>query len=165
VPTIANRRQFLAFAVASALAGRPAGAAAPEAADRVRVRKAERRLFLERKGETIRSYPIRLGRHPLGPKIFEWDGRTPEGRYTIDGRTLNTPYHRALHVSYPNAENRERARQYGIPPGGGIWIHGTPAETTRFQRDWTDGCIAASNAAIEEIWMLVADGTPIEIEP
>ena len=31
--------------------------------------------------------------------------------------------------------------------------------------DWTDGCIAVTNEEIEEIWKVVPDGTPIEINP
>jgi L,D-peptidoglycan transpeptidase YkuD (ErfK/YbiS/YcfS/YnhG family) len=31
--------------------------------------------------------------------------------------------------------------------------------------DWTDGCIAFSNAEIEELWRVVPDGTVIEIRP
>jgi murein L,D-transpeptidase YafK len=31
--------------------------------------------------------------------------------------------------------------------------------------DWTDGCIAVTDAEIEEIWSLVRDGTPVEIRP
>jgi len=31
--------------------------------------------------------------------------------------------------------------------------------------DWTRGCIAVTNAEIDEIWRLVPDGTPIEIRP
>jgi len=31
--------------------------------------------------------------------------------------------------------------------------------------DWTEGCIAVTNAEIDEIWRVVADGTPIEIRP
>jgi lipoprotein-anchoring transpeptidase ErfK/SrfK len=31
--------------------------------------------------------------------------------------------------------------------------------------DWTNGCIAVTNTEIEEIWNLVPDGTPIEINP
>ena len=31
--------------------------------------------------------------------------------------------------------------------------------------DWTDGCIAVSNDAMDEIWAAVEDGTPIEIRP
>jgi L,D-peptidoglycan transpeptidase YkuD (ErfK/YbiS/YcfS/YnhG family) len=31
--------------------------------------------------------------------------------------------------------------------------------------DWTNGCIAVSNAEMDEIWQLVSDGTPIRILP
>jgi murein L,D-transpeptidase YafK len=33
------------------------------------------------------------------------------------------------------------------------------------QVDWTDGCIAVTNAEIEEIWKLVPVGTRVEIRP
>lgn len=31
-------------------------------------------------------------------------------------------------------------------------------------RDWTDGCIAVTNAEMREIWSLVPNGTPITIK-
>ncbi len=142
-----------------------AGAASALKADRIVVIKSERRLDLLKDGEVIRSYPIRLGRNPVGPKIFQLDGRTPEGEYTIDRRSSASAYHLALHISYPAAANVARAAKYGLPPGGAIFIHGTPGTDKRFARDWTDGCIAVSNRAIDEIWKLVDDGTPIEIRP
>lgn len=33
------------------------------------------------------------------------------------------------------------------------------------ERDWTDGCIAVTNAEIREIWARVPQGTPVEIRP
>ena len=33
------------------------------------------------------------------------------------------------------------------------------------RKDWTLGCIAVSNAVMDEIWQLVKDGTTIEIVP
>ena len=35
----------------------------------------------------------------------------------------------------------------------------------RMPGDWTDGCIAVSNAEIEVLWQAIPDGTPIEIRP
>jgi murein L,D-transpeptidase YafK len=142
----------------------PALAASPKA-DRIVVVKSDRRLDLLRDGQVIRSYPVRLGRNPVGPKIFQLDGRTPEGIYTIDSRSRASAFHLALHISYPQAENVARAAKYNLPAGGAIFIHGTPGTGKRFERDWTDGCIAVSNRAIEEIWTLVDDGTPVEIRP
>lgn len=161
---VVGRRPVVLGALASVAAIALSHADVPKA-DRVLVVKSERRLYLLRAGSVFRSYPIRLGPNPLGPKIFQLDGRTPEGEYRIDRRTRDTPYHLALHVSYPQPENVARAAQYDLPAGGGIYIHGTPGTGKRFERDWTDGCIAVSNVAIEEIWRLVNDGTPIEIRP
>lgn len=139
-------------------------------ADGVRVLKARRILQLLRDGRVLKSYPIALGRHPRGPKRRHGDGRTPEGLYIIDGRTTRTPYHRALHISYPSAADEARAAAAHLSPGGAIYIHGMPRwyghlDPVRFFVDWTDGCIAVGNVAIEEIWDAVADGTPIEIRP
>lgn len=148
----------------------PAVAQAPGKADRVLVLKAERELLLLRGGFVLNSYPIALGRHPKGPKRRRGDGRTPEGVYVIDYRFSGTPYHLALHISYPDAEDTARALVDHLRPGGDILIHGMPArfghtDPVRFFRDWTDGCIAVGNIAIEEIWQAVDDGTPIEIRP
>jgi FtsZ-interacting cell division protein YlmF len=31
--------------------------------------------------------------------------------------------------------------------------------------DWTDGCVAVTNAQMDEIWESVSLGTPVEIKP
>ena len=158
-------RRFVVAGVLSAWVPELARAADRLRADRIVVIKSERRLDLLKDGQVIRSYPVRLGRHPVGPKIFQFDGRTPEGVYTIDRRSRVSAFHLALHISYPQADNVARAAKYNLPAGGAIFIHGTPGTDKRFERDWTDGCIAVSNRAIEEIWTLVDNGTPIEIRP
>jgi len=158
-------RRFVVAGVLSAWVPALARAAERLRADRIVVIKSERRLDLLKDGQVIRSYPVRLGRNPVGPKIFQLDGRTPEGMYTIDRRSRASAFHLALHISYPQPENVARAAKYNLPAGGAIFIHGTPGADRRFERDWTDGCIAVSNRAIEEIWALVDDGTPIEIRP
>lgn len=163
-----GRRSIILAALTSLATATLTRTARPEAAikaDRILVLKSERRLDLLRFGQVLRSYPIRLGPNPVGPKIFQLDGRTPEGEYSIDWRSRDTPFHRELHISYPRPENIARAEQYNLPAGGGIFIHGTPGKGKRFERDWTDGCIAVSSRAIEEIWDFVDDGTPIEIRP
>lgn len=161
-----GRRSVLAALIALTTTGLPAAARqARVKADRILVVKGARRLDLLKDGQVIRSYPIRLGHNPLGPKVFQYDGRTPEGVYTIDGRSRATHYHLALHISYPEPANVARAAKYGLPAGGAIFVHGTPGTGERFAHDWTDGCIAVSNRAIEEIWAMVDDGTPIEIRP
>ncbi|MCA9505590.1 MAG: L,D-transpeptidase family protein [Myxococcales bacterium] len=138
--------------------------------DLVRVYKGARRLVLLAADEEVASYPIALGRDPVGHKQERGDGRTPEGLYVIDWRMEASAYHRSLHISYPNDDDLQRASERGVDPGGAIMIHGLPNGRGRIGKahllvDWTDGCIAVTNAEIEEIWRLVADGVAIEIRP
>ncbi|MBS1857246.1 MAG: L,D-transpeptidase family protein [Acidobacteria bacterium] len=133
-------------------------------ADRIVVHKARRELLLLRGNSILRAYRIALGRDPIGHKQCEGDGRTPEGDYLIDRRNPRSRYHLALHISYPNDADRARAAALGADPGGDIMIHGLKDGQPR-DGDWTQGCIAVTNAEMEEIWSLVPDGTPIHIEP
>lgn len=137
-------------------------------ADRIVVLKSERKLMLLRAQSLLRTFPIALGADPIGPKRGQGDGRTPEGRYRIDGFNSRSRFYRALHISYPNAEDVRRARAAGLAPGGNIEIYGLPDgyahyDPVAFSRDWTDGCVAVSNRAIDEIWASVAIDTAIEI--
>ncbi|QWP79483.1 L,D-transpeptidase family protein [Lysobacter sp. K5869] len=138
---------------------------APQAqqADRIQVGKSERRMRLYRDGKLIRTYAILLGDAPVGHKRQQGDERTPEGDYRVSGRNPNSRFHLSLRVSYPNEADRKQARARGVDPGGDIMIHGgTPKG---YMRDWTDGCIALTDAQIEEVWSLVPTGTPIRIDP
>jgi murein L,D-transpeptidase YafK len=150
--------------------GDSAAAAVPGTVDKVVVLKGARRLMLLHGTRVLRTYRIALGRTPQGAKAVEGDGRTPEGRYVLDWRNPRSRYHRSIHVSYPNDADRARARQLGLPPGGDIMIHGLPEKlgaigAAHARWDWTEGCVAVSNAEMDEIWTLVADGTVIDIRP
>jgi murein L,D-transpeptidase YafK len=48
---------------------------------------------------------------------------------------------------------------HGLPNGMG-WLGRLHRQT-----DWTRGCMAMTNAEIEELWRVVPDGTPIRIRP
>jgi murein L,D-transpeptidase YafK len=136
--------------------------------DLVLVEKSARRLSLLRGGEVLRSYRIALGFAPEGAKTREGDGRTPEGRFTIDRRNDASAYTLSLGIDYPRPEDRTRARAAGHSPGGDIMIHGQPnalPDAITLPGDWTAGCMALSNAEIREIWAVVALGTPVEIRP
>jgi murein L,D-transpeptidase YafK len=52
--------------------------------DRVVVNKSRRELLLVSGQNVLRSYRIALGFDPVGHKVKEGDGRTPEGRYAIE---------------------------------------------------------------------------------
>ena len=156
---------LLAFGIANVAEAKSAPDLAPkvEQADAIHVYKAQRRMELLRDGKVIKRYRIVLGDAPVGHKHQQGDERTPEGAYRITYRNPKSRFHLSLRVSYPNEADRRQARARGVDPGGDIMIHGgTPKWYTR---DWTDGCIAVTNAEIEEIWRLVPVGTLIRIDP
>ena len=140
-------------------------------ADYVVVKKAERKLYLYRGSEVLKTYRISLGKEPDGHKLRSGDSRTPEGTYTLDWRNPHSKYFRSIHISYPNTTDRYDARERGDAPGGAIMIHGQPNSWLERSRllfhgdDWTEGCIAVQNHEILEIWEAVEDGTTIEIIP
>lgn len=132
------------------------------------VDKSERLMVAYAGGQPVRAWRgLQFGDRPQGHKQFEGDERTPEGRYVIEGRNPGSRYHLSLKVSYPNAADRAFAAAQGRSPGGDIFLHGQPNSLPlgRIPGDWTDGCIALSNAEIEELWRIVPDGTTIEIRP
>jgi murein L,D-transpeptidase YafK len=139
-------------------------------ADRVVVWKSKRQLELYASGRLLKRYPVSLGRNPAGPKLQEGDKRTPEGVYAVESHNPHSSFHKALKVSYPSPADRLAAAKRGVAPGGDIMIHGLRnglGFIGRLHRrlDWTAGCIAVTNPEIEEIYRVVADGTPIEIHP
>jgi len=147
-----------------------AGPTRLEAADRILVKKSERRLYLLQSDRVLREYPVRLGLNPYGPKQREGDFRTPEGVYTLSRRNTSSDFFLSLEVSYPNEADRDRARASGVSPGGLIMIHGQPNVPRKSpeyyaSNDWTDGCIAVSNSDMVDIWLRTSVGTPIEIQP
>jgi len=142
----------------------------PEKADSILILKKDHVLELLKNGKVIRTYKVALGRGGLAPKEREGDGRTPEGHYIIDSRNADSHYHKALHISYPSADDRKRAAKLGVSPGGAIMIHGLPngigwIGSAHRLYDWTLGCIAVTDSEIDEIWNLVPVGTPVEIQP
>ena len=160
-----------ALVVAFAWANWPAaGVGGGVRADLVVVKKSARLLELYAGDQLLKSYAVSLGRNPVGPKRAEGDERTPEGTYVLDSRKSDSSFHRALHISYPSAADVAQAHASGVDPGGPIMVHGLPnglGFLGKIHRlvDWTDGCVAVTNAEIDEIWQVVADGTPIKIEP
>jgi murein L,D-transpeptidase YafK len=138
--------------------------------DRILVVKSERKMYLQSAGRTLRTFDISLGLVPEGAKQREGDFRTPEGVYYIESKNARSDFFLALKVSYPNEQDRARAREKGIDPGGQIMIHGLPnapkyPESRYLGTDWTDGCIAVSNSDMVDLWLMTSVAMPIEIRP
>jgi murein L,D-transpeptidase YafK len=144
--------------------------AVPNQADKIVILKSARSMTLFSGDKVLKTYKVALGSDPVGPKRVEGDHKTPEGTYVIDAKNPHSQFHLSLHVSYPSAADQEKARRLGARPGGAIMIHGLASSFAYLgplhrQTDWTDGCIAVTNAEIEEIWRLVPVGTRVEIRP
>ncbi|MCH7720739.1 MAG: L,D-transpeptidase [Planctomycetes bacterium] len=150
---------------------------------RVVILKAQRLLHLLDADHVVRSYPIDLGAQPIGTKRQSGDGRTPEGRFRICVKRSDSPHHRFLGIDYPDepavvaglaagllsageaggvrrALRAGRCPDWGTALGGGIGIHGRARG-----EDWTAGCIAVSDASVEELFALLRVGDSVEILP
>ena len=140
-------------------------------ADRVLVRKSERRLYLMRGNDVLRAYRVSLGLNP------GWSRRSAPA---ISARPrAATGSRAAIRAAISSCRSRfrirtirtcRRARRNGWQPGGSIMIHGLPNDPRHAPdyyatQDWTDGCIAVTNADMVEIWMMTSDNVPIDIEP
>ena len=139
-------------------------------ADRIVVEKHAHTLTLYRQGNVLKTYRVALGRGGTDPKVQAGDNRVPDGEYRIVGRNPHSAFHRALKLGYPTPDQVRQAQSRGVNPGGDIMVHGIRnglgwVGSLQRQVDWTKGCIAVTDREIEEIWRIVPDGTPIEIDP
>jgi murein L,D-transpeptidase YafK len=143
---------------------------AKQVVDRIVVVKSTRTMTLESNGHVLKTYKVALGGEPMGAKERQGDHKTPEGEYLVDAKNAQSQFYLALHISYPSASDRARARKLGVSPGGDVEIHGLGKKygwigARHRLSDWTDGCVAVTNEEIEEIFKLVAVGTRVELRP
>jgi len=136
--------------------------------DLVKVDKSEGKMYLLDGDEVIKEYHVAFGENPKGHKQQEGDERTPEGSYTLDYKKEDSSFYRAMHINYPNKTDKANAKKLGVSPGGFIMVHGQSNNlgwlsliTQRF--NWTNGCIALTNAEMDEFMELVNVGTNIQI--
>lgn len=158
-------------ALACALAGgqiQAASFAAKPKANLVVVSKSDRMLYAyAASGELLLEAGIGIGDNAVGDKTRRGDKKTPEGTYKLDARKPDSSFYKAIHVSYPTAEQAAAARRKGLDPGGDILIHG-PRKTGDGLADLddsTDGCVQASVEDMDVLWEIVVLGARIEIMP
>ena len=136
-------------------------------------------------GRVVRKFEIALGKEPTASKLIRGDGRTPEGNYYICEKHPQSRFRRFLGISYPNVDDAERAYaerlisadewadiffanvQQTVPPwstalGGRVGIHGYGGRP-ELPIDWTEGCIAVSDADIDYLYDRVPIGTRVTI--
>jgi murein L,D-transpeptidase YafK len=144
--------------------------AAHEKVDLILIMKSAHTVTLMSHGQELRTYRVALRSVPVGAKERAGDYKVPEGRYVMDENKSVSRFDLALHIAYPNAADRASAKKRGADPEGEIEIHGLEKKYARVgalhrEKDWTNGCIAVTDAEIEEIYPQVAVGTAVEIRP
>jgi murein L,D-transpeptidase YafK len=109
------------------------------------------------------DYYASIGKLGVG-KIVEGDRRTPLGVYHItsnlNAKSLTSFYGSGgLVINYPNPYDVHRGKT-----GGGIWLHGTPAEQFARAPKATDGCVVLANPDLQQILNVVEiRSTPVVI--
>jgi murein L,D-transpeptidase YafK len=171
---------LLVACVVRANQGTYAGQALPTGVeiDRLEVFKGANRMDAYAGETLLKSYEVAIGSGGAGPKRWEGDSRTPEGRYRIDRRHRSEQFYRFLHMSYPNEVDRRRyvrLRREGVVPrgagiGSAIGVHGQPQGVAgmfagMLGLEWTAGCIAVSDEESEELYRAVRHNAVIEIHP
>ncbi len=131
--------------------------------------KERHRLEVYRAGKLVSSVLVDLGANSINQKLHAGDRTTPEGLYHITKKKSygQSKFGMALLLDYPNAEDRRRfqaakargelTRRTAI--GGLIEIHGEGGKGY----DWTDGCIAPDNHAMEVLFKEASVGTMVAI--
>ena len=164
--TIYTRRGALALgaaALATACTNKFPSYHGPEVT-RVVVAKQHRRMYLFNGQTMLEQYKVQLGFGAHGGhKQFEGDGRTPEGRYTIDRRNPESNFYLSVGIDYPNDRDRAYAAALGKRPGGDIFIHGWGETKRSRHEDWTAGCVACTNGEMRQVYSMVRTGTPVDI--
>ena len=140
------------------------------AIDLIIVEKKKRTMYLYKDNKVQNTIPVSLGKNPVGPKEQKGDNKTPEGTFWISRKLCSPKYYRSLCISYPRVEDKKRAAQKGVSPGGNITIHAQPTwnadgkgDSYTLAHNWTQGCVAVTNDAMKQLWYAVREGVPIII--
>mgnify|MGYP001190597587 CR=1 FL=1 len=85
------------------------------------VDKSARRIYLVQKGDLVQdeenaylSWPISLGKDPIGTKLEQGDQKTPEGLYTFTDHSSVSSYYGSLWINYPNTLDAKRGMKAGL---------------------------------------------------
>jgi len=141
--------------------------------DRIVVYKGKRQMYTYSHGTLMHTFRISLGKNAdKGNKVQAGDYKTPEGSYKIVRKKCDNRLYKSLMISYPNAADRARAAKRGVRTGGYITIHGQPkwnadgrGDAYTLSHDWTEGCMAVPNKAMDILWRAVRNGVKIDIHP
>ncbi|GAB5517823.1 MAG: hypothetical protein RhofKO_00740 [Rhodothermales bacterium] len=156
----------------------------------IRVSKEAATVYVYEGTTLTHSYPADFGYNQFADKVRRGDPlnqdhwRTPDGVFYVARKNPRSKFYKAFVFNYPNTEDAVRGLEqgliskaqhdaivraeqtYSMPPmntplGGWIEIHG---KGTGARSNWTQGCVAITDAAMDELWSIVREGTPILVE-
>ncbi|WP_372752892.1 L,D-transpeptidase family protein [Labilibaculum sp.] len=133
------------------------------------VDKMAHQCIVYQNGKQLRGFTVELGVNWMGDKRHKGDKATPEGIYQVIQKknSLQTKFHKALLLNYPNHEDKERFSEdqkkgllsFQTHIGNLIEIHGCGGKGI----DWTDGCVALKNDDMDVLYRIVDDGASVII--
>lgn len=143
------------------------------------VDKSDYRMYLYEDVKLLKIYKVVFGNEDASDKYMQGDRRTPNGTFRISNKRIDNRWSRFLLLDYPNAESYQRFQERqskglirkGADIGGGIGIHGVESasgivDTYVDQRiNWTLGCVSMKDRDVNELYNIVAVGTPVVIRP
>lgn len=132
---------------------------------------------------------IAIGRNGAGEKNHRGDDITPLGDYRIGWINEKSNFRKFFGLTFPNVDHAESALKKGkidsdtyyaitkahsvgqVPPqntglGGQIGIHGLGSGSLAIHKsmNWTHGCIALTNAQIDQLSQWVEKGTLVTVK-
>ncbi|MFO7613353.1 MAG: L,D-transpeptidase [Bacteroidales bacterium] len=132
------------------------------------VDKFAHKCYVYQGGKLKIEFDAELGPNWIGTKLYRGDKATPEGKYHVTKKKARreTKYYKALLINYPNDDDKARydvnVKNGTIPKrgiGNLIEIHGDGGKGI----NWTDGCVALTNADMDKLYNMVSVGTPVTI--
>lgn len=138
------------------------------------VQKSSYSVFVNYKGQLIKSYPCVFGKDPVNDKQMKGDNRTPEGNFKITSFREHFIWGYFIGIDYPNEESWAKFNQnltHNIIPqdaniGGSVGFHGVVDGLESFidtKNNWTEGCISLKNQDITEIANYMQPGISVKI--
>ena len=186
------RPLLVCLLLAGLAAGPPPAAGDSASADEVWVRVDTRRGLAEvMRGDdlVVRFAGISIGRGGAASVHLEGDHTTPLGEYRIQRISRQSRFHLFLELDYPRLPDLHEANRKGVlddetylqllermwrhgrlpadtPLGGSIGLHGLgEADPMLHSRlNWTQGCVALTNAQIDALAGHVRLGTLVVIQ-
>jgi murein L,D-transpeptidase YafK len=76
--------------------------------------------------KSSRLTKLRVGENQWVPRCGREITKLPKAITVLDRRNPQSQFYKSIHISYPDANDRARARKMGVSAGGNVYVHGLP---------------------------------------